>query len=101
MSTPIHILLFLLANGIGFLSVSIVYYAAYGLGLITPEMIENGAVQFKTHFLGGVMLVWIGCAFIGLAGFFLKSVWKYAFLAAPAIVPLIYGLSALLMLTAV
>lgn len=84
------IVLFLLANGIGFMSVALCVLVMTKSGALTGSDINPQA--FKLHFVAATYLTWAACALFSIAYFFLKGKERFLFLLAPAIIPLIYGL---------
>src|SRR5262249_30815862 len=90
------ILLFLIANALGFLSVGICFWLGVLTHVIDLSDPAFDAKAFQTHFVTGTILTWAVCAVLSLGWFFFrKGKLRFVFLLAPAIAPLIYGLSTL------
>ncbi|MCC7304740.1 MAG: hypothetical protein IT558_00610 [Alphaproteobacteria bacterium] len=93
-----RILSFLLANIIGFFSVALCYLIGQRTGAISMDHPSFDAAQFKTVFMGGIMLTWAVCALFSLASLFVRGKMRFVFLLAPIVVPLAYGFAVLLFL---
>jgi hypothetical protein len=93
------ILLFLLANGIGFFSTGIAYHLAIAANLFIPtaEIVQSTA--FKDHFLVATILVSLGCALLSIGYFFYREKGRGLILLVPAVLPVFYGLSVLIRLS--
>lgn len=89
------ILVFLLVNMIGFLSPSICYYAGVLSGMVVLGNPLFDPQSFRTWFFAGVMMTWLVCGVFSLAFFFIRGQERWFFALAPAIVPIVYGLSVL------
>jgi hypothetical protein len=89
------ILLFILANAIGFMSTSITYHASVLSGRFPTEIIETDPAAFNSAFFTGTMLTWICCAVVSFGFFTIRSKWRFLFLLIPALLPIAYGLSVL------
>ena len=100
MNTVLQILLFLVCNAIGFFAVSIVYFASLTTGLVTAEALQIDQQAFNLRFAGGVPMVWLVCLAFSFSAFFVKSGFKYMLFIAPAIIPLAYGFSVMLLFSA-
>lgn len=86
-----QIVIFLLANALGFLSVFFCYFIGAKSGVLAPSDSNFDHAAFKT-FLTGTMLTWLACAVFSLAYFFLKGKERLFFLWAPVVIPMGYGL---------
>ena len=93
------ILLFLLANTVGFFGTGIAYHLAVSTNLFVPteEIIQSGVI--KDHFLTATMFVWLGCALLSIGYFFYKEKGRGLILLVPALLPIFYGLSVLIRLS--
>jgi hypothetical protein len=95
MSGARRILLFLITNTLGFLGVGICFY----IGILTHTLDLSDpsfdAASFKSRFIMGTMTAWLICAVLSFGWFFMKGRLRFVFLWAPALVPIIYGLSVL------
>lgn len=90
------ILIFVLANLIGFYSAPISYNFAALIGIFSPETIQENAPAFNQAFFSGTVMTWVVCAFISLGFFFAEGKMRKVLIAMPIVVPLIYGFSVLL-----
>ncbi len=90
-----RIFLFSGANLIGFFSVMICYMIGLKSGKIDIESESFDVDMFERWFLGGTIMVWAACAVFSLSYFLLDKKTRRYFLALPAAVPLLYGLSVL------
>ena len=96
MSLPVKFFVFVICNVIGFFSASVTYtLAAYTGALPVADPAFDPAIV--RHALAQIMLTWAICGAFSLAGFFLKDRAALLFLVVPAIIPLAYGLSVLVL----
>jgi hypothetical protein len=95
MFTVDKILLFLLANTLGFLSVGL----CFGIGVLTHAIdLSDPAFDphvFYTKFVTGTIMTWLVCAVFSVLWFFLKGRIALLFLWMPVVIPFVYGLSVL------
>jgi hypothetical protein len=84
------IILFLLSNVVGFMSVALCVLVMTKSGALTNAEIDPRS--FQLHFVAATYLTWAACALFSVAYFFIKGKERFLFLLAPAIVPLVYGL---------
>ncbi len=92
------IAVFLLINLLGFMAVPVCYHIGVYAGLVSTENPNFDPAAFKGYFLTGTYLTWAVCALFSLSYFFLKGKERLAFLWAPVVVPMAYGLSSLVRL---
>lgn len=89
--------LFVIANAIGFVSASVCYVIGVKSGVITVANPNFDGPHLQT-FLGSIMMTWAVCAVFSLGYFFFRDRLRFLFLLAPALMPLAYGLSVLVLL---
>lgn len=96
MNLPFKFFLFVLCNVIGFFSASMIYtLAAYtGTLPVADPAFDPGIVR---QALSQIMLTWAACGVFSLAGLILKDWTASLFLMLPALVPMGYGLSLLVL----
>jgi hypothetical protein len=94
-----NVILFLIANLLGFLGAPIAYHLSISLDIFKPsdELINSGALN--ALFFRDTMMVWTGCAVLSLGIFFIKDKNKMLLLLLPALLPLFYGFSVLVRLS--
>lgn len=90
-----NIVLFLLANGLGFMAAPIAYNVALLSGALSLETLESNAATLQINFFTTTAITWIFCALFSLGFFLVKSKLRLIFLLFPALLPLLYGLSIL------
>jgi hypothetical protein len=94
------LILFFLANTLGFFGAALAYHFAILVG-IAPSAAALAAVpQLNDYFLSATMIVWIICALLSIGFFFIKDQARYIALLLPALAPFFYGLSVLVRLLA-
>lgn len=94
----IKIAALLAANALGFLSAHICYFIGVSMGRlrITDPDFNPAIVEALFH---GIYLTWILCAVFSLGCLFFRGKIALAFLLAPVLFPMIYGLRVLFMLS--
>lgn len=95
MSRFSEIALFLISNIVGFFAAPFCYYIGYFTGVISADNSALSGDMIKVHLINGTMITWVVCALFSTAFFLLSGKLRYFFLAAPAIIPLGYGLTVL------
>jgi hypothetical protein len=90
------LLLVLACNVLGFFSIGLCLFIAYGLGLVAENSFQNHAGDIQKWFIIGTQLVWLACAAFSLSGLFVKNNSRYVLILSPAYMPLLYGLCVLL-----
>ena len=98
MNIFLNILLLIIANLIGFLSTSVVWYSMVIFKFVDIEAMAASGDEFQTKFIAGTLMVWLVCALLSIIAMFIKTKWKYVIILAPAVIPYIYGFSILVML---
>lgn len=92
-----EIALMVLTNIVGFLSVSICFYVLLLLGIVDEEFwVSKSQISLQT-WSASVIGVWLVCFLFSIAGFFIKQKEKIILLVAPAIIPMLYGFSVLIL----
>jgi hypothetical protein len=90
-----RLLAFISANAIGFFSPMFCYYVATITKMHSVSDPGFNAEEFRSWFLGGIMMTWLICAIFSLGYFFADGKSRVIFLLAPILVPVIYGFSVL------
>ena len=97
MNKALDILITITTNLIGFFAVSICFFTMMSLGIITEDyFLTQNRLSFN-EWSSTTMIVWIVCALFSIAGIFVKQNGRYILILSPAIVPVLYGFSALLL----
>jgi hypothetical protein len=93
------VLLFVLANAIGFFAAGIAYNFSVLSGLVPDQekLVNTGLLQ--DQFFRNTMLVWLGCLLLSFGFFFYKEKGRSLILLLPALLPILYGLSVLMRLS--
>jgi hypothetical protein len=96
MNFPAKFFIWIICNIVGFFSASISYHLGIASGTIpvTETGVDPAIIR---HAFSQIMLTWIVCGIFSLAGLFLKDKTALFFLMAPAVIPLGYGLSLLVL----
>ncbi len=84
------IILFLIANVLGFITAPLCILLSAKLGIFSKPDFDTGA--FKTYFITGTYLTWFACAVFSFSYFFLRGKERLLFLWAPVVIPTSYGL---------
>lgn len=93
MKILIKVLSFFLVNIIGYYaSLSLFAVLVMKFDVIGYETATIDLVNFEQNYFIRIFMTWAACAIFSFASFFFKSSIRFAFLFAPIIVPLIYGL---------
>ena len=97
MNKALDILIVITTNLIGFFAVSICFFTMMALGIITEEyFLSQNRLSFN-EWSSTTMFVWIICALFSVFGIFMKQSGRYILMLSPALIPLLYGFSALLL----
>lgn len=99
MNKAIDILIALTANLIGFFSVPICFYSLYALGLVSADHFSQQGQMSFTEWASPILIVWIICAVFSVVGLWTQQKGRYLLIAAPAIVPVLYGLTTVFLLS--
>jgi hypothetical protein len=94
------IVLFFLANALGFFGAALAYHFAILIGIAPSAEALAGVPQLNEYFLSATMIVWMICAALSIGFFFIKDKARYIALLLPALAPFFYGLSVLVRLLA-
>ncbi len=89
------LILFLLANLLGFFSVGICYVFGLTTGIISADDPAFDIQHFKEFFFKGTMMTWFICAVFSAAYFFARGRMRFLFLWAPVYIPIAYGFTVL------
>lgn len=63
------------------------------LGIVSEDYFANNQNLSFQEWSAGILLVWLACMLFSIAGLFVKKNDRYILFIAPAVVPMIYGLS--------
>lgn len=91
----VKIAAFLASNLIGFFSVVICYVVGLRTGLLDLSAPSFDPEYFRIYFFTGIPAVWLICALLSIAFFFVKNQARFIFLLAPLVTPMAYGFSVL------
>lgn len=89
MHTAFKVLAFLAVNIIGSWMGAALFYVLLLVGFVDLE----ADPVFAHWFLLNVMFTWMVCAVFSISFFFLSGWWKYFFLAAPVVIPILTGMA--------
>ncbi len=95
MKMILPILMFVASNLIGFFSLSICLFSLLATGIITEDFLSREGAFNLQNWSASIMIIWIICALFSIAALFMKKKERFILLAAPAVVPVIYGFGAL------
>ena len=90
MMSPSRIFFFLLANALGFFTVSAVFYGAYFMDKLPKGASGTAAPEFQSLFFGGSMWLWLLGMTISLGYLFTTIRNRNLFLLAPVVIPALY-----------
>lgn len=89
------IALITVTNLIGFLSVPICFFSLMMIGVVNEDFFASvSQITFEDWSIG-ILLVWLACLVFSLIALFMKQKERIILMIAPAIIPIIYGLSVL------
>ncbi|MAE50400.1 MAG: hypothetical protein CMH27_01180 [Micavibrio sp.] len=91
MDKALDILIVITTNLIGFLSISICFFTLLALGFIHEDYFTTHSNMTFEYWSSTTMIVWIICAIFSICGLFIKRKERYLMMAAPGIIPLLYG----------
>lgn len=91
------IAIILMTNAVGFLSVSICFYTLLVLGIVTEDFFVNASQISFESWASGVFIVWIVCLLFSLAALAIKQKERLVLMVSPAIIPILYGFSVLVL----
>lgn len=97
MNKALDILIVITTNLIGFFAVSICFFTMMALGIIAEDYFLNQNRLSFNEWASTTMVIWIICAVFSVFGIFMKQSGRYILILSPAIIPLLYGFSALLL----
>jgi hypothetical protein len=86
----------LLANAVGFLAANFWYVLGVKTGAF-PITQENFDPIIVKEFFNKTIMIWLICAFFSLFSLFMHGLPRYAFMLAPAMIPMLYGFSVLVL----
>jgi bacteriorhodopsin len=97
MNKALDILIAITTNLIGFFAVSICFFVMMAMGIVTEDyFLSQNRLSFN-EWASTTMIIWIVCGVFSIAGLFMKQNGRYILILSPAIIPLLYGFSALLL----
>ena len=97
MNKALDILILITTNLIGFFAVSICFFTMMALGVVTEDYFMTQNRLSFNEWASTTMIIWIVCGLFSIAGMFMQQSGRYVLILSPAIVPVLYGLSALLL----
>ena len=97
MNKALDILIAITSNLIGFFAVSVCFFTMMALGIVSEDYFLTQSRLSFNEWASTTMIIWIICALFSVAGLFIKQNARYALILSPAIIPLLYGFSALLL----
>ena len=91
----VNISIFIAANILGFLGISLAYNLGISLNLLDIDSQSNHTAALQQQFFTGASLTWLVCAVFSISFLFLHNNARLIFLTAPVILPFGYGLGTL------
>jgi hypothetical protein len=88
--TLLKVLAFFAMNAIGFSMSAILVVIVTALNLLDTSAADFNFNQFKHDIFFKNSVTWMVCAIFSFSFFFLKGIWRYIMLLAPAVIPFIY-----------
>lgn len=86
-----------LTNFIGFWSIPICFFTLMQMGMISENFFtEQSQISFQS-WAAGILIVWVICLFFSLSALVIKQKEKIILMVAPAIIPILYGFSVLVL----
>lgn len=95
MKRSYEIMLIILTNFIGFLSVPICFYTLWALGIVSEDFFATQSQISFQNWAAGILGVWAVCLLFSLAALMIKQKERIILMVAPAIIPIVYGFSIL------